>query len=268
MLQQLSSRISQHIGRDHALIRFCRPAYEHLLDHRGGFLRTINGRDSFLIDPHHRGLFPETYEPAVCNFLRANVRPGDVCLDIGAHVGIYALCLARWSSPRGRVFAFEPNPAARAVLESNLARNAEGKRVTVIPQGISDHAGDATFYAAGLEGFSRLGSPNRERREMHHSFTVPLTTIDDFCARRQLQPNWILIDIEGYEVAALRGAVRTLAHPKTRLIVEMHPFLWAYAGTSRTVFKRLLEELHLRPVALSGQKDVWSENGQVVLEEN
>ena len=266
MLQQLSSRISQHLGRDHALIRFCRPAYEHLLDQRGGFRRTINGRETFFIDPHHRGLFPETYEPAVCEFLRANVRPGEVCLDIGAHVGIYALLLAGWSAPRGRVFAFEPNTAARAILESNLARNREGTRVTAVPQGISDHGGEATFYAAGIEGFSRLGSPNRDRREMHHSFNVPLTTIDDFCARRQVRPDWILIDIEGYEVAALRGARGTLADLKTKVVVEMHPFLWTYAGTSRSVFMRLLEELRLRPVALSGQKDVWAENGQVVLE--
>jgi len=266
MLQQLSSRISQRIGRDSAVIRLCRPAYEHLLDHRGGFHRTLNGRETFTIDPHHRGLFPETYEPALCDFLRANIKPGDICLDVGAHVGIYALLLARWSAPNGHVFAFEPNPATRAVLESNLSRNPEGERVTMIAQGISDHAGDATFYGAGIEGFSRLGAPNRDRRETHRSFVVPLTTIDRFCARYWLRPDWILIDIEGYEVAALRGALRTLAIGTTKFIVEFHPSLWGESGTSRHEFIRLLEELRLRPRALSGQSDLWRENGQVLLE--
>jgi len=266
VLQRLSSLVSQRIGRDSPLIRLCRPAYEHLLDRRGGFQRTLNGRESFTIDPHHRGLFPETYEPAVCDFLRANVKPGDVCLDVGAHVGIYALLLARWSAPRGRVFAFEPNPATRAVLESNLRRNREGNRVKVVPQGVTDRAGEATFYAAGIEGFSRLGSPNRDRRETHRTLTVPLTTIDDFCGSRQLQPDWILIDIEGYEVAALRGALGTLANGRVKMIVEMHPFLWSDSGTSRHEFVSLLEELRLRPRPLSGQADLWRENGQVLLE--
>ena len=266
MLQRLSSRISARIGRDSAVIRLCRPAYEHLLDRRGGFRRTINGRETFTIDPHHRGLFPETYEPTVCDFLRAHVKPGDVCLDIGAHVGIYALLLARWSAPNGRVFAFEPNPDTRAVLESNLSRNSEGERITVVPQGVSDHGGDATFFAAGIEGFSRLGSPNRDRREAHRSFVVRLTTIDRFCGTHRLQPDWILIDIEGYEVAALRGALRTLANTKVKMIVEFHPFLWSESGTSRHEFIRLLEELELRPRALSGQRDLWRENGQVLLE--
>lgn len=266
MLQQLSSRISERIGRDSALIRLCRPAYEHLLDQRGGFERTLNGQETFTIDPHHRELFPETYEPALCDFLRANIKPGDICLDIGAHVGIYALLLARWSAPHGRVFVFEPSPATRAVLASNLSRNPEGERVTVVPQAVSDHDGNATFYASGIAGFSRLGSPNRNRREAHRSFTVPLTSIDGFCSGQWLQPDWILIDIEGYEVAALRGARRTLANSKAKMIVEFHPSLWPESGASRYEFIRLLEKLRLCPIPLSGQSDLWRENGQVLLE--
>lgn len=265
-LQQIGARVSHRIGRDSALVRLFRPAYERLLDRRGGFRRILNGHETFLIDPRHRGLFPETYEPTVCEFLRARVKPGDICLDIGAHVGIYAMCLARWSAPNGRVFAFEPNPDTRAVLESNVRRNPEGERITVVPKGVSDQPGEATFFAAGIEGFSRLGEPNQERPEDHRSFQVPITTIDDFCAERRIQLDWILIDIEGYEVAALRGARQTLANGDVKIVAEMHPFLWQSAGTSREEFMRLLEELRLRPCALSGQSDLWTENGQIVLD--
>ena len=264
-IQQIGARISQSLGRNSAVVRLFRPAYERLLDSRGGFQRTVNDRETFLIDPRHRGLFPETYEPTVCNFLRANVQPGDICLDVGAHVGIYALCLARWSAPNGRVFAFEPNPDTRAVLESNVRRNPERDRITVIPKGVSDLPGEATFFAAGIEGFSRLGEPNRERPEQHRSFQVAITTIDDFCAEEQVRPDWILIDIEGYEVAALCGARHTIASCRPRLVVEMHPFLWNSAGTSAEEFRRLLDELQLVPKPLSGQNDLWAENGQVLL---
>ena len=265
-LQQIGARVSRGLGRNSALVRLFRPAYERLLDQRGGFRRTINGRETFLIDPQHRGLFPETYEPSVGEFLRANVKPGDVCLDIGAHVGIYALCLARWSGRDGRVFAFEPNPQTRAVLESNLRRNPEGKRITVVPKGVSDHPGEATFYAAGIEGFSRLGEPNRERGEQHRSFQVSITTIDEFCAEQGIRPDWILIDIEGYEVAALRGARQTILTCESRIVVEMHPFLWESARTSKAEFVQLLSEYRLEATPLSSQTDVWAENGQALLE--
>lgn len=264
-LQQIGSRVSQTIGRDSNAIQLLRPAYQLLLDCRGGFRRTINGRETFVIDPRHRGLFPESYEPTVCDFLRENVKSGDVCLDVGAHVGIYALCLARWSAPHGRVFAFEPNPSTRAVLESNVGRNPEGERIAIIPTGVSDRIGESTFFAAGIEGFSRLGEPNRARPEDHRSFRVPITTIDEFCTEHGVRPNWMLIDIEGYEVAALRGARETILLARPRIVVEMHPFLWESAGTSREEFAGLLRELGLRADPLSNQADPWAENGQVVL---
>ncbi len=267
-LQQVASRLSQALGRDSSLVRLFRPAYETLLDRGGGFRRTVNGHETFLIDPRYRGLFPETYEPTVCDYLRANVKPGDICLDIGAHVGIYALCLARWSGANGRVFAFEPNPETRTVIESNIRRNPEGERITVVPKGVSDESGNARFFAAGIEGFSRLGEPNRERTEQHQSFSVPITTIDEFCGKHRIRPDWILIDIEGYEVAALRGARRTILSCGSRVVVEMHPFLWESARTSQTEFMRLLAEYRLSARALSGQADLWRENGQVLLGNN
>jgi FkbM family methyltransferase len=266
--QQLGSQLAAGIGRNSSVVRLFRPAYERLLDRRGGFRRTMNGRETFLIDPWHRGMFPETYEPSVCEFLRANVSAGDICLDIGAHVGIYALCLARWSGQNGRVFAFEPNPETRALLESNVRRNPEGQRITVVPHGVSDRPGEEIFYAAGIEGFSRLGQPNRERPEEHRALQVPITTIDDFCLEQGIRPNWILIDIEGYEVAALRGAKQTILTSGSRIMVEMHPLLWESAGTCREEFAELLAEHRLAAVALSGQADVWAENGQVVLAKN
>jgi hypothetical protein len=46
----------------------------------------------------------------------------------------------------------------------------------------------------------------------------------------------------------------------------MHPLLWQSAGTSREEFDTLLDSHRLHPHPLSGQGDLWSENGQIVLE--
>ncbi|MGZ4816735.1 MAG: FkbM family methyltransferase, partial [Terriglobales bacterium] len=94
---------------------------------------------------------------------------------------------------------------------------------------------------------------------------VSITTIDEFCAEQGIRPDWILIDIEGYEVAALRGARETMFTCGAKLVVEMHPFLWDSARTSAEEFRDLLSEYGLTARALSGQRDVWAENGQAVL---
>lgn len=270
-LQQISARVSQTLGRDNPLVRAFRPLYENVLDFATGargFQRTINGVEAFFIDPHHRGLFPETWEPETYNFLRAHVKHGATCIDVGAHVGIYALSLARWSGATGRVFAFEPNPESRRILESNIRRNRLEKQITVVPQGVSDRRSEAQFFAAKGAAFSRFGEPNPERPEGHRAMTISLTTLDDFCSAHNIRPEWILLDIEGFEVAALRGAQRVIDAGRgcMGIVVEMHPFLWECTGTSRAEFERLLDDLRLKPRALSGQRDLWAENGQVVME--
>lgn len=266
----LARAISGTVGRESAAIRALRPAYTwmlHVASFGRGIWWTVNGRERYRIDPHLRQYFPPEYDPLVHAFLRARVRPGSVVLDVGANLGIYALCLAEWAGPRGRVFAFEPNPAARAVLAKHVALNRFADRVTIVGEAISDVAGDAQFNAAGIEGYSRLGVGNPDLPG-GTSITVPVTTIDAFCARERLAPDWIVLDIEGYEGAALRGARETLRARRggLGLVVEMHPTLWAASGTSRAGMESLLRELAMRPVPLTGQQDPFAEYGIVALE--
>jgi FkbM family methyltransferase len=261
------------LGRDSALINALRPTYDRLLDWSSGgkgIMQTLNERERFRIDPHYRVHFPEVYDPSVCDFLRRSVRAGAVTLDIGAHVGIYALCMAAWSGPTGRVLAFEPNPATRAALEKHIALNDLTQRIEVIAQAVSREPGEATFFASELEGFSRLGSANPDRPQAAEttSITVPVTTVDEVCAARGLAPDWIIMDIEGYEAAALEGARETIrkGHGRLGLIVEMHPTLWEMAGTSREKIETLLAELSLMPTGLTGQADPLADYGIVHLE--
>jgi FkbM family methyltransferase len=271
VLQNLASLISRAFGRENILIKAVRPSYERLLETttRGrGYIRTFNGHESFYIDPHHRGYFPEAYEPAVCEFLRQRVKAGAVSLNIGAHVGFYAMCLARWSRPDGRVLAFEPNPVTRSVLASQVERNRLTAQIEIVSEAVSGEAGEAKFYAAEAAGFNRLGQPNPIRQEDHIPIRVPVTTIDAFCLASSISPDWLVMDIEGYEVAALDGGRKTIkaGRPHLGIVVEMHPSLWPLSGTSRSQFEVLLKDLRLRAVPLTGQFDPLAENGVAYLE--
>jgi FkbM family methyltransferase len=233
-----------------------------------GIVQTINDHEQIRIDPRQRIHVPEIYDPEVCEYLREQVRPGNICLNIGAHVGIYALCLAQWSAPDGRVFAFEPNPTTREVLEKHIALNDAAGRIETVARAVSDTPGEAAFFATELEGFSRLGQPNPEaNHEKLMTVTVPVTSVDAFCAERGLLPDWITMDIEGYEIAALSGARETIkaAGGRLRLVVEMHPALWRSTGKSQAQLENLMTELNLTPICLTGQADPFADYGIVLL---
>jgi FkbM family methyltransferase len=276
MLDKLATTVATVLGHDSSLVRRLRPAYETLLSwsNRGrGIPCTINGV-ALRRDPRCRHHYPDNldYEPAVAAQLRAMVGPDQICLDVGANVGYYALQFAHWCRPSGRVLAFEPNPEARVTLERQIAVNRFADRVEVVPVAVADKSGETTLYVPGtnhqeLHGVSRLGAADPHLSNDFRTITVPVTSLDDFCTARELEPDWMLIDIEGFEIAALQGARRIIAKGRARLglIVEMHPDLWDSVGTPRQAAEALFAELRLRPVPLTGQLDPLVERGVIHL---
>ena len=268
-LQRAVGRVAGVVGRESWLIKRMRPAYESLLEWSGrgrGATWTINGVE-YRVDPHHRHRLGRDYDAPVAAFLRERVKPGAVCLDVGANVGVYVLQFAHWSAPGGQVIAFEPNPGARAVLEKHILFNDLAGRVTVVPAAVSAGVGSAVLYAAGADGMSRLGEPNSAIAGHAREIVVPTVTLDVYCEGKGLAPDWLFIDIEGFEAAALEGA-RRLINSRGRemgIVVEMHPNVWHTAGASRAGLEGLLGELRLEAMPLTGQKDSLGEHGLVYL---
>jgi len=86
-----------------------------------------------------------------------------------------------------------------------------------------------------------------------------------FPQTRDLRPNWILLDVEGFEIATLNGGRMTLTSPAARLAVEMHPSVWRLSGTTRAAAETPFRELGVIPVPLSGQDNPFTVHGLVHL---
>jgi FkbM family methyltransferase len=268
-LVQLTARaVSSVLGRNSLLIRKVRPVYESFLTslHGGeGIPWDVNGTE-FRIAAGERIRFAHRYEPEAAAFLSSRITPGMTCFDVGANVGVYVLQLANWSKPNGRVVAFEPNPGAREVLASHIAWNGIGDRVTVVPLAVSSAPGDNVLYAEGADGMSRLSQANDRLGDSTVATPVPVTSIDHWCQQHGTWPDVMLLDIEGFEIEALRGSRQTIARVKPLIVVEMHPNVWPSSNASRPEAERLFAELGIRPVPLSGQRDPLEDYGQVFLE--
>ena len=257
------------LGRDSGVVRLFRPWYDTVLDltsGRHGIPWMINGV-TYRVVPRHRYQMASAYDAHLAEWLTRRVRPGQTTLDVGANVGIYVLQFAHWSRPDGRVIAVEPNPSARAVLEKHVRLNGLERRVEIVSAAVGAAAGEAALFALDADGMSRLGAPNPTLAGRATAITVPVVSLDDLCESRALAPDWLFIDIEGFEIAALSGARRLLAarRPSMGIVVEMHPDSWEVAGTSRADAESLLRELGLRAEPLSGQADVFASYGHAWL---
>jgi FkbM family methyltransferase len=215
----------------------------------------LPGGETLRVDPAYRHLAWNAEEYAA---LKRCAHPGGTVLDVGANVGAYTLLFARWVGDTGHVYAFEPASASRAGLERHLLLNGLSSRVSVRAEAISDRAGSAPFIDAGTHGDNRLvPSATGETRN------VPSLSIDGFCDAVGLAPDVIKIDIEGAELAALRGARRTIAGrgAALALFVELHPGTWPSLGVTRADVEDELRRQHLVVDALPGVADPWAVEG-------
>ncbi len=269
-LQHAARCTADLLGRSSWFVRRLRPVYEWGLEwlsrHRG-IPWTINGV-TYRADPRYRHMLGHEYDRAVADFLRERVRSGNTCFDVGANVGVYVLQFARWSAPGGRVVAFEPNPASQRILRKHIAINQLEGRVEVIGSAVGGAQGSAKFFFTGVDGMSRLGAANRLIADKTTEMMVSVTTLDAYTARTTVDPDWLLIDIEGFEIQALLGARDLIRRRRGKIgiVVEMHPSVWESAQTTRQLAVEVLNEMRLRPVPLTGQPDPLSDYGLVYLQ--
>jgi FkbM family methyltransferase len=241
-------------------------AFLRLVTRGRGIAWHVDEFTTLRIDPRCRWIRDPDYEKPVVSYLRSRVEPGDLCIDVGAHVGFYVLQMATWTAPRGHVVAFEPNPIARRVLQSNVALNGIADRVSVEAAAVGERPGTAElFHSRDTSGLSRLAAPNPDGAR-GGSINVPVIALGDYCLAKNLDPSWLLVDVEGAELSVLRGARDLICNSPVRVVVEMHPSLWD-EGSREGGFEVFLRECGRKAISLTGQTNPLAEYGTVSLVE-
>ena len=246
-----------------AVRRAFKPLFQRLLAGRDGELRSVlPGGEIVRIAPGYRHITWNEEEYAA---FRAAVAPGDVVLEAGANVGAYTVLFARWAGDRGHVYGFEPDPMALRGLQQHVALNGFADRVTAVAAAIADNgARRLRFVLFQSSGISRIAGDHEEVPSGTTVDEVPAWSIDRFCRTRGIAPTVIKIDVEGAELAALRGARATIAAAGARLqlFVEMHPQLWPGLGIAAADLEHECAAQRLRPERLDGgTEDLWTTVG-------
>lgn len=144
------------------------------------------------------------------------VKPGDWVLDIGANVGNYAARLSELVEKHGRVLAFEPVPETFELLAANVNRFPL-RNVTLYNVAASDGFGVRSMRMPRL----KTGAENPYEAHLSEEtsdLSVLCVPVDSLGLERAIQ--LVKIDVEGHELAALRGMHRLLQRDRPVLIVE------------------------------------------------
>jgi FkbM family methyltransferase len=146
------------------------------------------------------------------------LQSGDTFIDAGANIGLMTLVGAARVGPRGRVLSIEPAPRTAELLEANVRVNGFDW-VTVQRVAVGEHSGHAELveFAAG----SGLHSLAPHARSGGRSITVDVASLDELARTIDRPPALVKLDVEGAEVAVLRGAAEVLSCLTTSLIVEV-----------------------------------------------
>lgn len=157
------------------------------------------------------------YEPELLA-VRRLISEGSVVLDIGGSFGIFALFMAEFVGPEGRVHTFEPGEFSFRQLRANIALNPQGERITPHNVAASDRPATLMLYHIGHSPVNySIGSADGIDGE-----PVPAIRVDETIpAEDAARVSFIKIDVEGHEIAALEGARSIIEERRPTIMFEV-----------------------------------------------
>ena len=200
-------------------------------------------------------LIPGVYErPLIDWAVQFLSKGGGNFVDIGAHVGSWTLIMAKHAK---NVTAFEPQKMRYYQLCGNIAINGLDN-VTAINYGLAspDRSGSSLMLTKfGKDTGSSTLRPDvveNTRHEVQGLEMVQIKCLDEFNLNGV---SLIKIDVEGYELEVLKGALQTLERCRPSIILE----LWSDDQYERMRKETIewLEEHHYKVVRVNGWPDEY-----------
>lgn len=142
------------------------------------------------------------------------LQPGDVVVDAGACAGFFT----RFALAKGadKVFAFEPLPEIADALKETFRQECEHGAVIVVPVALTNSTGIAGFNV----GNEFICEAHLTPEGKH---TVQTSTLDDFvCSEKIGRIDFIKMDVEGEEMNAVAGAIKTINRFRPRLAIAVY----------------------------------------------
>lgn len=155
--------------------------------------------------------------------LKKYIKPGDTIIDIGSNIGFYALILSELTGEKGHVHCFEPDATNFKHLQKAVGQL---KNVTINHKAIGPNTEKLKIYTSKeLNVDHRTYKPE----EYDEVIEIDAVNLDEYLSNynegKVPKIDIIKMDIQGFEMQAIRGMQKTLTENKDiKLISEFWPY--------------------------------------------
>jgi FkbM family methyltransferase len=200
------------------------------------------------LDPRDNVLAPTiavfgSWEATETTWFCRVVKPGDTIVDAGANVGYYTLIGSRLVGDKGKIYAFEPEPASFALLQKNVRLNGL-TNVVLEQKALSNRKGLLKlFIAEQNKGDHRIYQPEGESRP---SVDVEAVRLDEYFKDSKRGIDVIKIDTQGAEGLILEGMTGLLERQTDgpTIFMEFWPRALQGLGTDAGALLKQLQSYH------------------------
>jgi FkbM family methyltransferase len=177
-------------------------------------------------------VYPDHVTPEEA-FVARTLQPGQTYVDVGANVGLLALRASSVVGSAGSVVAVEAHPRTAAFLRQNVALNGF-TNVEVESVAVGETRGTVSFSDRHSDDQNGV-DPTR-----HAGLEVPVVPLDELLPESRIPHVHLLkIDVEGFELQALRGASALLRRVDCILIETSTSHCAVYGYEVREVYDLL-----------------------------
>ena len=194
----------------------------------GNSIPAFNGQMKFIesIKLRHRAnKYKNKDDKGGIAYITSAIKKGQTVLDIGAHKAGYLYFILNQVGDKGKVFAFEPQSNLYQYI-TKIKRLFRWDNVTVEHLALSDTAGTVTLYIP-TNKVSKGSSPgativeHKDLTDFGITEVVVTETLDSYCNRKDIKPDFLKIDVEGNELRIFQGGIDTLKKYKPKIVLEI-----------------------------------------------
>lgn len=198
------------------------------------------------------------YEEPVRQVVRDHLRQGHVVVDVGANIGVMTMLAASLVGASGRVIAVEPNPANVQLLYRSLLLNGF-TNVEVLPLAASDRR--AVFSLTGRSNTHLIGPRGLDAG----GHFVQSAALDDLLGHLP-RLDFVKLDIEGHEPAALAGMWQLIARHRPVVLTEFNPRCLELQQQDGAAYLQRILSLYpdLRVISHFGDDEVFTTADEVL----
>ncbi len=169
------------------------------------------------------GKYLHKEDPAGVQYIRDTIIKDAVVFDIGAHKAGYLYYFLQQLHHSGHIYAFEPQSVLYTYL-TRLKHLFNWDNVTIESFAVSEKNGTASLCVPHNHG--KASSPcatiidSCMQFDFQYSEEVQTISIDDYCRKHAIIPDFLKVDVEGNELPVFKGAEKTLQKYKPRILFE------------------------------------------------